>query len=431
MKNLLQLIIVFTLIFSCISVSAQTRLSIQGSGKLYPIAIPQPCATNGYTEGTVEVSRVISKDLFLSGYFNVLNSESYIETPGKCGNIQDFAYSDWSVIGVEGLVKGELTTRGDDLTLKLYLFDIQIQKLKLAKEYSGSKNSLRDMAHKFTNEILKYFTGEYGPFGTKVAFSGRVGRFKEMFVMDLDGHNLRQLTEDRGLALSPAWSPDKSKVIFTNYRDRRPDLFTIRLSDKRYVRLTNNNEIEQGAKYSKDGQYLLTSITSGKKSDIVLLDSNAKIIRKITSNFSTIDVSPDWSPDNSKIVFCSNRSGGPQIYTMNSNGTDVKRISYVASNYCTSPAWSPKGDKIAFVCRSENRHHLFVTNIDGSSPFQLSVTGTNEDPSWSPDGRYIIFASNFGRDPVYNLAMIRIDGANMQQLTNMRSGALDPSWSGY
>ena len=431
-STMLKTLQILLILLIATTLSAQTRLSVSGSGSLYPIAIPQPCAVNGNTKGAIEISRVIARDLQLSGYFEILNPESYIETPGKCGKPEEFAYSDWSVIGVEGLVRGQIETKGDNIKIRLYLFDVQIQKLKLAKEYTGDISHLRDISHKFSNEILKYFTGDFGPFGTKISFSGKVGRFKELFVMDLDGNNTQQLTDDRGLAVSSSWSPDSSKVIFTNYRDRRPDLFTMRLRGKKLSRLTNNTNLEVGAKYSKDGSKIITSVTSGKKSDLVLMDDDGDVIKKITSNYSTIDVSPDWSPDGSKIVFTSNRSNGmPQIYTMNADGSSIRRISYVASKYCTSPVWSPKGDKIAFVCRSENRHHIFVTNTDGRNPIQLTAIGSNEDPSWSPDGRYLIFASNFGRDPVFNLAMIRIDGANMQKLTNMRSGAFDPSWSSW
>src|SRR5690606_39003067 len=119
-----------------------------------------------------------------------------------------------------------------------------------------------------------------------------------------------------------------------------------------------------------------------------------------------IDISPDWSPDGSRIVFCSNRAGGPQIYTMNADGSNVKRISFVSSNYCTSPSWSPKGDKIAFVCRADAGYNIFTANTDGSQPQQLTSVRSNEDPDWSPDGRYIVFSSN-ARSGVFNISIMR------------------------
>ena len=114
---------------------------------------------------------------------------------------------------------------------------------------------------------------------------------------------------------------------------------------------------------------------------------------------------------------------------MNASGGDVKRISFVASKYCTSSAWSPKGDKIVFVCQSDGGYQLFVSNPDGSNPQQITNGGRNEDPSWAPDGRYIVFATTAYSRGNYNLALIRSDGNGMRALTNSPSSDVDPAWS--
>ena len=424
-------LIIITALFFVFNLSAQTRLSVEGSGKLYQIAIPQPCAVNGDTENALQISRIISRDLELSGYFEVLNPEAFIESPGKCGDPKQFAWSDWSVLGVDGLVRGQILSNAGNIKVQLYLFDVQLQKLELAKEYSGSEDHLRPIAHRFANEIMKFFTGEFGPFGTKIAFSGKVGRFKEIFVMDLDGHDLRQLTKESSLAQSVSWNRAGSELVFANFRNRQPDMFKISLSGGSPKRITNSQAMELSPKFASDSESFLASISTGQKSDIVMINEDGKTTRNLTSNYAYIDVSPEWSPDYSRIAFVSNRGGGPQIYVMNADGSNPQRISYVSSNYCTSPAWSPKGDKIAFVCRSENRHNIFISSADGNSPVQLTAAGSNEDPSWSPDGRYLVFATNFDRDPVYNLAIIRADGSNLQQITHQRVGSQDPSWSNW
>lgn len=423
-----KLILILSLFFCFIAPSfAQTRLTVEGSAKLYPIAVPVLCAPGGFTDGAKEISEVIARDLELSGYFDVLNPGSYIETPGKC-NLKDFAFSDWTVLGVDGLVKGQIENHGGSIKVQLYLHDVQIQKLELAKEYNGDISQIRAIAHKFSNEILKYFTGEFGPFGTKIVYSQRVGRFKELFIMDLDGADQRQLTDDKGLAMSAAWHPKGEHIIFTNFRNQQPDLFAINPFNKKYVRLTRSIEQELGGKYTPDGQRILLAESQGQKSDLVFLSDKGKSLSRLTRNYSSIDVSPDFSPDGSEVIFTSNRSGNPQIYRMNIDGSNIRRVSYVSSNYCTSPVWSPKGNKIAFVCRSENKHHIFVTNPDGTVPVQLTVRGSNEDPSWSPDGRYLVFATT-AFNGIYNLALIRLDGVNLTQMTNSRAGSYDPAWS--
>lgn len=411
------------------SLIAQTRLTVQGAGRLYPIAIPQLCTMEGSPENARMIPEVISRNLDLSGYFDVLNPNTFIEAPGKCHDAQNFAYSDWSVVGVEGLVKGIIRSSGSQVAVQMFLHDVQLQRIVLGKEYQVSPAQVRLVAHRFSNEILKFFTGEAGVFGSQIAYSGKVGRFKELYVMDMDGSNIRQLTDEKGLALSASFNPSGDMLVYTNYLQRQPDLFTYDLNRRRITRITNDPELNVSGKFSPDGTHLLFAKSITRDSDLFLAGLDGRIIRQVTRGGGTIEVSPSYSPDGTRIAFVSNRTGGPQVYTMNSDGSNQTRISFVSSNYCTSPAWSPKGDKIAFVCRADGGHQLFVANQDGSQPLQLTSFGNNEDPSWAPDGRYIVFATTFGKSNIFNLALIRNDGGNLRQLTGSRSGETQPSWS--
>ena len=409
-----------------LAATAQTKLNVTGAGKLYPIAVPQLCLRQGETGAAKEIPRIIARDLQLSGYFDVLNPEAYIETPGKCVGPDEMAYTDWSVLGVEGLVRGTVESADNTIKVSMYLHDVGVRKVVLGKEYVGEEARAKDIAHKFANEILKYFTGEEGVFGTQIAFSGRVGRFKELFVMDMDGSNVRQLTNDHGLSMSASWAPSGTELVFTSYRDRVPELYTIDIASKRLQRITRGSDLEIGAEFAKDGR-IIVSRSNGRSSDIVLMDRSGTLLRKLAGAPGEIAVSPSYSPDGSQVVFCSNRAGGPQIYVMNSDGTGAHRISFVSSNYCTSPAWSPKGDKISYVCREGGRFQIFVSDPSGGGALQLTSLGDNEDPDWSPDGRYIVFATTFGKG-VFNIAMMRADGSNITQLSTSRGGDTEPSW---
>ncbi|NLF25054.1 MAG: hypothetical protein GX589_05280 [Deltaproteobacteria bacterium] len=407
---------------------AQTKLSVRGAGKLYPIALPRLCLASGQSDAVREIPAVVARDLELSGYFNVIDPNAYIETPGKCGGPDELAYSDWSVIGVEGLVRGVVHSAGSRTKVQLYLHDVQRRKVVLGKEYEGDASQMRRIAHRFANEIMLFFTGQRGVFGSQIAFTGRVGRFKELFVMDMDGSNVRQLTNDRGLAMSSSWNPTGSLLVYTSYRTRVPDLYIIDVASRHIKQVTKGPGLEIGAKFSGNGTQILTSRTVGKEYEIVLVNLDGMVLRRITSSTGVIDVSPDWSPDYRRIVFCSNRAGGPQIYTMNADGSGVRRISFVSSNYCTSPKWSPKGDRLAFVCRVDAGFQIFTSNPDGSEALQLTSFGDNEDPSWSPDGRFIAFGTTFGRGRVSNIAIMTNEGANIQQITFGKSGDSEPAW---
>lgn len=409
-------------------VAAQTEITISGAQAGFPVAVSELCDQSTKKEGGAKVSHTISKDLKISGLFKILDPKTFLEAPGSCKGPEGFAYTDWTVIGAEGLVRGEIREIGDNkIQVDLYLFDVLQQKPVIARRYTGSDADYSMMAHKFANEILLYFTGEKGVFGTRVAYVGGVGRFKELFVVDLDGSNNKQLTNDRGLVFSPAWSKEADRIVYTSYKTRVPDLYITQADGARSNRITNRPGLEVGAKFTESGNTLISSASYDGISKLVHFDLKGQVIRKLTTG-SSIDVSPSYSPDSSKIAFCSNRSGGPQIYTMNSDGTDSKRISYTNSRYCTSPAWSPKGDKLVFVC-AKGGFQLFMSDPEGGNVVQLTFSGDNEDPSWSPDGRFIVFSStNLGGGPK-QLGILSLLGGRPTRIDGTVPDSRQPSWS--
>lgn len=406
---------------------AQTDLYIRGAGRLIPIALPKLCNPGEDKGPEAEIPSTIARDLELSGFFEVLDQKGYIETPGKCGEPESTTFSDWTVIGAEGLVKGEIDFDGQDLSAKLYLLDVQKGLRVLAKQYTDAEpEQAKLIAHKFANEIMRYYTGAPGPFGSRISFSSRVGRFKELFVMDMDGSNITQLTTERGLALSSSWDPSGTKLVYTSFRNRVPDLFILDVDSKSSRQLTRTTDLEVSAHYLNSSE-ILASRTEGSDSDIVLINQDGRVVRKLTPPNRAIDVSPVPSPDGAQVAFCSNRGGGPQIYVMGVDGANAHRVSFVTSNYCTSPAWSPMGDKIAFVCRADGNFQLFISSPDGSNAVQLTSSGTNEDPEFSPDGRYLVFStSSFGDGR--SIAIIRTDGSNLKQVARSRGGDFEPAW---
>jgi TolB protein len=304
--------------------------------------------------------------------------------------------------------------------------DVQKQTVVLAKEYQGDSEQARMVAHRFANDIMKYYTGFPGVFGTEIAFSSRVGRFKELFVMEMDGSHVRQLTNERGLAMSASWDPEGGRLVYTSFRNRIPDLFIMNVASKSSRQVTRTTELEIGGHFVGSDQ-LLASRTEGGESDIVLLTTDGKVQRRLTPPNRAIDVSPVPSPNGSEVIFCSNRGGGPQIYRMGIDGSNPRRISFVNSTYCTSPAWSPTGDKISFVCRADGNFQLFVADPDGGNVLQLTSSGSNEDPDFSPDGRYVTFSSTyFGGG--YNIAIMRTDGTSIKQVSTSRGGDFEPTW---
>ena len=200
----------------------------------------------------------------------------------------------------------------------------------------------------------------------------------------------------------------------------------IDIDSKNVKQLTRTMDLEVGAHFL-NGEQLVYSRTEGSDSDIMIMNVDGSGVRRITPPNRAIDVSAVPSPDGTQIAFCSNRGGGPQIYVMGVDGSNARRVSFGQSSQCTSPAWAPIGGKIAFVCMSDGGQNIFVSDTTGSNVTQLTSTGRNEDPEFSPDGRYLTFATTqFGGG--YSIAIMRVDGLGLKQITYSRGGDFEPAW---
>lgn len=411
--------------------SAQVRGTIFGPGvKQFPVAV-SPLKNLAGGPGSADIADrfadIVMRDLELSGMFRVLPRSTYIEKPEASGiTAATINFGDWSVIGALALVKGAYQLEGDKLRVEARLFDVFQRRLLVGRNYHGKPANVRRMAHRFADEILRTLTGERGPFDTRIAFiSTRAGRFKELYVMSLDGQDARQLTFNQTINLSPAWGPAGS-LFFTSYKRGNPDLYRINLSTGGETRIAFTRGLNVGAELSPDGRSVALSSEERGNPDIVLMNPDGGVQRWLTDSYA-IDVSPTWSPDGSQVAFCSNRAGGPQIYVTSAGGGGARRVTFEGT-YNTSPAWSPKGDRIAYVSRVDGKFHVYTVRPDGSDVRRISRGGgDNEDPSWSPDGRYLVYSSS--RGGAKKLFVADANGASEVQLTRGNGDDSSPAWS--
>jgi len=410
--------------------SAQVRGTIFGPGlRNYPIAVSPLAAGPGAAAASdlgTKFADLVTRDLELSGQFRIIARDAYIEK-AEPYTADAINFPNWSVIGALALVKGSYTLSGDTLTVEVRLFDVYQRRQIFGTKYNAPVAFLRRMAHRFSDEIMKQLTGERGPFDSRIAFiSTRGGNFKNLFVMSLDGGDIKQLTNNRTINVSPSWSNDLSSLLYTSYR-RRPALFSMDLASGRDRVIWSKGGLNVGGHYSPDGSMIALTVESGGDANIVLLRSDGQMIRRLTDSWS-IDLSPSWSPDGRQIAFNSNRSGSPQIYVQSLDGGDARRVTS-KGNYNTSPAWSPDGKRIAYVSRMGGVFNIFVTDLDGADVRQLTQgSGDNEDPSWSPDSRYLVFSSTrSGRRKLYVLDVAT--GTSQVQLTAGEGDDSSPAWS--
>ncbi len=414
------------------SIQAQVKGLIVGPGaERYPIAV-SPLKNLGpqvddprFSEG---IAVTIARDLDLSGWFRVIDRAAYLEDPQTSGiTVGAFDFRDWSTLGVEALVKGGFEVREGKLILEFRLFDVFQRRQIVGKRYTGTVQDFRRMAHKFVDEIIFQFTGVRGAFDTRITYvSTAGGRFKEIYVVHLDGTGRVQVTNNRTINLSPSWSPDGRRLLYTSFKDGKPKVYQFDLSSRKDSELSARKGLNLGGSWSSDGKRIALSLEKNGNADIYLLDPKGKILKRLTTN-PEIDVSPAWSPAGGQLVFVSNRSGSPQLYIKDLSSSKTRRLTY-SGGYNTSPDWSSKGDKIAYAGLSGGHFNIFTIPAQGGDPQMLtSDSGENEDPSWSPDGRYLVFSSN--RNGRYDIYLMRANGENQRRLTGSSGDDTNPSWS--
>jgi TolB protein len=368
----------------------------------------------------------MGKTLQLTGFFNILPKNAFLEDPKQSGITTDtIRFSDWISIGAESLIKGGFQLNGKDLNAEFRLFDVIQGKLLAGKRYTGKASDRKEMVLNFASEVMLQLTGEKGIFDTKIAFIGKNGSTSEIYAVNFDGSNLTKITDYRSLTLLPRWSPNGRQMTFTSYRDGNPDLYLFDL-DKRSVRkISSIRGLNLAASWSADGKKILMTLSKEGNQDIYAMDLQEGKTKRLTSDDS-INVSPAWSPNGGKIAFVSDRSGSPQIFIMGADGGNPRRLTY-KGNYNTSPAWCPKGKRIAFEGLSGGAFQIFTMDEDGSNLIQLTVQGRNESPSWSPDGRYIAFTSKTnGRQ---KLCVMNANGSNVRVLHDGMPEYSNTAWS--
>ncbi len=334
--------------------------------------------------------------------------------------------------GVSVLVWGSATTRehGKDTEALIdgYVYDGGANEVISGKRYVGASGVARLMAHRFADELVFRYTGEQGIARTKIAYVSEQKGARELFVMDYDGHDPRQVTADGYLNLMPRWSADRRFLIFTAYRSRNTqDIDMIELATGKRWTLISKRGLNITPSLSPDGNYLAFATSEDGNSEIYKQDTRTKEFSRLTNNPAG-DLSPTWAPTGRELAFVSDRSGGPQIYIMSADGSNVRRLTY-EGDYNAAPAWSPKGNWIAYVCRTPRREYkICLMSPDGQKREQVTTgPGLDDSPSWSPDGRHLVFSSIVdGKSHIY---MINADGKDIERITFEGVQNSSPTWS--
>jgi len=371
-------------------------------------------------------AELLAAGLEFTGYFKLLDRGAFLFDPQKDGILTlQINFANWTVIGAELLITGLFKEVDGNITMELRLFDTFKARRIVGKKYTGKKADQRRMIHRFCREVIKYLTGHRGVFGSKIAFVSNGSGNKEIYTCAFDGYNAQQMTRNRSINLSPAWSSDGRYLAYTSYKKKKPDIFIKNLAEMQETSI-NKKGLNITPAWVPGKFELAATLSFAGDQEIYLLTGSGKVIKRLT-NIRGIDVSPTWSPDGKKFAFVSNRAGSPQVYVQDITSGKVRRLTF-EGNYNTQPSWSPQGDKIAYASMADGRRNIVVMGLDGQEPLQLThESGDNEAPSWSPDGSLIAFSSN--REGPFRIYVMTAFGTDQRRLLVMSGEQTNPKWS--
>lgn len=356
--------------------------------------------------------------------------------PPKPANGGGLWLSDWASppVSANYLTLGYTAVQNDVLVLYGWLFNVTQNSVAnaqvLGKRYFGSVDEAgaKKVAHEFAADIIAQMGGK-SLLGSRIFFiSDRTGN-KEVWSMDPDGSNQKQITQYKSISIMPAVSPDGSKVAFTSFVKGNPAIFIFSVETGRRLPFYNQvASMNATPDFTPDGKQIVYSSTASGYAQIYIANVDGSNLRRIT-NSRFIEVEPKVNPKTgAEMVFVSGRSGPQQIFRMNMDGANVERLT-PGEGEASNPCWHPDGQAIAFAWTrgfATGNFNIFIMDVATRTYNQLTYgAGRNENPSWAPDGRHIVFMSTRSGSP--QIWSMLADGTQVKRLTTQGSN-WTPVW---
>ncbi len=431
------LILAVAAILTVPAIAAPIRVDINsGIAQPLPVAVPAFAAT---TEAATEagstselgarVAKVIADDLKSSGLFRPIDPAAYITTV-SLPDVTRPQFANWRTVAAQALVTGTVTANPDGgVTVGCYAYDVFSAEELARQGFVTTAAGWRRAAHKCADMVYARLTGETGYFDSRIVYVSETGaktrRIKRLAVMDQDGAGHRFLTSGQNLVLTPRFAPNQQTITYMSFEGNRPRVWLYTLGSGKQQAIGDFPNMSFGPRFSPDGSNLIFSMSIGGNTDVYRVDIASRKLTRLTTQ-PGIDTAPSYSPDGSRIVFESDRGGSQQLYVMAADGSGQQRITF-GDGRAATPVWSPRGDLIAFTRIGGGRFSIGVMKPDGSGERLLTNAYQDEGPTWSPNGRVIMFFRSARGGPV-DLFSVDLSGQNERKVPTPLDGS-DPAWS--
>ncbi|MCL1887066.1 MAG: Tol-Pal system beta propeller repeat protein TolB [Betaproteobacteria bacterium] len=396
------------------------RIEISGvGGRQIPVVI---AGFAGESSLQQRLSAVIKADLERSGMFRIIDTTDVL---AEDANVD---YSSWRGKGAEALAAGSVKRLADGRYEVRYTLHDIIKKQPISSLSLGSsEKALRLSAHKIADDIYEKLTGFKGIFATRIAYVTKAGREYRLEIADADGENRQIALRSNEPIISPSWSPDGTRVAYVSFEAKKPVVYVQNLVTRQRTVIANHKGSNSAPSWSPDGSKLAVALSRDGLTQVYIVDADGKGLRRLTKS-NSINTEPQFSPDGQTIYFTSDRSGSPQVYKTGINSDSAQRVTF-SGNYNISPRVSPDGRHLAYISRRDGGFQLYLLDLMNGQEQRLSDSSRDESPSFAPNGKYIMYATETGRRGM--LSVVSVDGGIKQKISMQASDIREPSWGPF
>ncbi len=356
-------------------------------------------------------------------------------------------YDYWKLKDYSYVISFRVTdSKSDKFNISTKMYNVGSNEIESEREFTISTKEVREIGHQVSDFLYQGVFGKESIFKTQIVFvsdeatkNRKINQIKELYIMDFDGYNVKRLTYHKGNVISPAISPDKSKIVYSlvqNFKVKKKRNVDLRILDLKTLNsqvLSDKSGLNTGASFTADGGSILLTLSLGGNADIYKMNLSSKKLSRLTSHYSD-DVDPSLSSDGKLMSFLSGRSGRAHIYTADASGLEknVQRISYVG-RFNATPRFSPDSKEIVFSSWVDNRFDLYRIGSNGRGLVRLTKNfGSNEEPMFSKDNEFIIFTSQrvlSAQKAIQDVYIMNREGEILGQITKDFGNCSAPRWS--